>query len=33
MLKEHNFQIEDGVDSTEVSSFVSWIESAEYPDQ
>jgi serine/threonine protein kinase len=32
-LKQNNFWIEDGVDSAEVSSFVSWIESAEYPDK
>jgi hypothetical protein len=29
MLKEHNFQIEDDVDSAEVSAFVKWVESAE----
>jgi hypothetical protein len=29
MLKEHNFQIEDGVDSAEVSAFVKWVESSE----
>jgi hypothetical protein len=33
ILKKNNFQIEDGVDSEEVSAFVSWVESAEHPDQ
>jgi hypothetical protein len=33
ILKQNNFQIEDGVDSEEVSTFVSWIESTEHPDQ
>jgi serine/threonine protein kinase len=33
ILKQNNFRIEDGVDSEEVSMFVSWIESAEHPDQ
>jgi hypothetical protein len=32
ILKWNKFQIEDGVDSAEVSGFVSWVESAEYPD-
>jgi hypothetical protein len=32
ILKRHDFEIEDGVDSAEVSAFVSWVESAEYPD-
>jgi hypothetical protein len=32
-LKRNNFRIEDGVDSVEVSGFVSWVESAESPDQ
>jgi serine/threonine protein kinase len=31
ILKENDFGIEDGVDSAEVSRFVSWVESAEYP--
>jgi serine/threonine protein kinase len=29
ILKENNFQIEDGVDSAEVFAFISWVESAE----
>jgi hypothetical protein len=29
ILKQNNFQIEDDVDSAEVSAFVSWVESAE----
>jgi hypothetical protein len=29
ILKQNDFQIEDGVDSTEVSGFVNWVESAE----
>jgi hypothetical protein len=33
ILKENNFRIEDGVDSEEVSAFVSWVESAEHLDQ
>jgi serine/threonine protein kinase len=33
ILKENNFQIEAGVDSAEVSGFVSWIESTEPPGQ
>jgi hypothetical protein len=33
ILKQNNFKIEDGIDSAEVSKFVSWVESAEYPDQ
>jgi serine/threonine protein kinase len=33
ILKQNNFQIEDGVDSAEVSAFVSWVESAEQPEQ
>jgi hypothetical protein len=33
ILEQNNFRIEDGVDSEEVSAFVSWIESAEHPDQ
>jgi serine/threonine protein kinase len=32
-LKENDFQIEEGVDSAEVSAFVRWVESAEYPDK
>jgi hypothetical protein len=31
-LKQNDFRIEDGVDSAEVSAFVSWVESVEYPD-
>jgi serine/threonine protein kinase len=33
ILKQNNFRIEDGVDSEEVSTFASWVESAEHPDQ
>jgi hypothetical protein len=33
ILKQNDFAIEDGVDSAEVSSFVSWVESAEHPDK
>jgi hypothetical protein len=33
ILKQNDFAIEDGVDSAEVSSFVSWVESAEYPEK
>jgi serine/threonine protein kinase len=33
ILKENNFQIEDGVDPAEVSEFVNWVESAGYPDK
>jgi hypothetical protein len=33
ILKQNTFQIEDGVDSEEVSAFVSWVESAEHLDQ
>jgi hypothetical protein len=33
ILKQNNFRIEDGVDSAEVSAFVNWVESAEYPDK
>jgi serine/threonine protein kinase len=33
ILKQNNFQIEDGVDSMEVSAFVNWVESAEYPNK
>jgi hypothetical protein len=33
ILKQNDFKIEDGVDSTEVSGFVSWVESAEHPDK
>jgi hypothetical protein len=29
LLKQNNFQIEDGVDSAEVSAFVNWVESTE----
>jgi hypothetical protein len=32
ILKEHDFQIEPGVDSAEISTFVNWIESTEHPD-
>jgi serine/threonine protein kinase len=31
ILKQNKFQIEDGVDSKEVSAFVSWVESTESP--
>jgi hypothetical protein len=30
ILKRNDFEISDGVDSTEVAAFVSWVESAEY---
>jgi serine/threonine protein kinase len=30
ILKQNDFRIEDGVDSSEVSAFVSWVESAEH---
>jgi serine/threonine protein kinase len=33
ILKQNNSEIEDGVDSAEVSAFVSWVESVEYPDK
>jgi serine/threonine protein kinase len=33
ILKQNNFEIEDGVDSAEVSAFVSWVESAEQSDK
>jgi serine/threonine protein kinase len=33
ILKQNNFEIENGVDSAEVSQFVNWVESAEYPDK
>jgi hypothetical protein len=33
ILKQNDFKIEDGVDSAEVSAFVSWVESAEYPNK
>jgi serine/threonine protein kinase len=33
ILKQNEFKIEDGVDSAEVSAFVSWVESAEQPDK
>jgi serine/threonine protein kinase len=33
ILKQNDFQIEDGVDSAEVSRFVSWVESAEHRDK
>jgi serine/threonine protein kinase len=33
LLKQNNFAIEDGVDSAEVSRFVSWVESAEALDK
>jgi hypothetical protein len=31
ILKQNDFQIEDGVESAEVSAFVIWVESAEQP--
>jgi serine/threonine protein kinase len=33
LLKQNKFKIEDGVDSAEVSAFVSWVELVEYLDQ
>jgi serine/threonine protein kinase len=33
ILKRNNFQVEDGVDSAEVSVFVNWVESSEPPDK
>jgi serine/threonine protein kinase len=33
ILKQNDFRIEDGVDSAEVSAFVKWVESAEYPEK
>jgi hypothetical protein len=33
ILKQNDFRIEDGVDSVDVSAFVSWVESAEDPDK
>jgi hypothetical protein len=33
ILKKNNFRMEDGVDSAEVSAFVNWVESSEYPDK
>jgi serine/threonine protein kinase len=33
ILKQNDFRIEDGVDSVEVSAFVSWVESAENADK
>jgi hypothetical protein len=33
ILKQNHFQIEVGVDSADVSAFVSWVESEEYPDK
>jgi hypothetical protein len=33
ILKQNNFRIHNDVDSEEVSAFVSWVESAEHPDQ
>jgi serine/threonine protein kinase len=33
ILKQSKFQIEAGVDSAEVSAFISWVESAECPDK
>jgi hypothetical protein len=33
ILKQNDFKIEDGVDSAEVSAFVSWVESTEFPDK
>jgi aspartyl/asparaginyl-tRNA synthetase len=32
ILKQKNFEIEEGVDSAEVSRFVNWVESAEHPE-
>jgi hypothetical protein len=33
ILKQNDFQIESDVDSAEVSAFVNWVESAEYPEK
>jgi hypothetical protein len=33
ILRENNFEIEDGVDSAEVWKFVRWVESAEHPER
>jgi hypothetical protein len=33
MMKESDFQIDDGVDSAEVFSFVNYFESAEQPEK
>jgi serine/threonine protein kinase len=33
ILEQNDFEIEDGVDSAEVSTFVSWVTSAEPPDK
>jgi hypothetical protein len=33
ILKQNNFEIEDGVDSREVSEFVNWVESTESVDE
>jgi hypothetical protein len=33
ILKQNDFSIEDGVDSGEVSAFVSWVESVEHPEK
>jgi serine/threonine protein kinase len=33
ILKQNNFEIEDGVDSAKVSAFVNWVESAEHPNK
>jgi hypothetical protein len=33
ILKQNDFQIEDGVNSTEVSAFINWVESAEESDK
>jgi hypothetical protein len=33
ILKKNDFEITDDVNSAEVSAFVSWVESAEQPDE
>jgi hypothetical protein len=33
VLKQNNFEIESGVDPAEVSAFVNWVESTEYPEK
>jgi hypothetical protein len=33
ILEQNSFEIEDGVDRAEVSTFVSWVKSAEHPDK
>jgi serine/threonine protein kinase len=33
ILEQNNFEIEDGVDRAEVSTFINWVKSSEYPDK